>query len=334
MSFNIERGLFKFDFIDHHAILGIPVNADVREVRKRYLKIARNLHPDTIKGASEAEKKLANQLLSKLVNPAYEQLSQNNRDYVVNLGHMGRRLASEKGKVPLTSDVAQKLSKSGPNLDNSYKSLVQNLATKQYDSLDLVLDRIAQISELNMVYLMLSGGKIGAGVAANNGQPGSNQGVKTPAGAAGTSSHPNQGNNPNVPSGTKGSPLPDSGLSRVTEYLRRAEGYLAKQNFAGAVLELREALKLDQNNSRAHTLLGVAYLKQNQATMAKVHINKALQLNPKDELALRGKKHIDGLAQKNNPGGKPPASPKPDQSKPSDKPGGGLFGKMFGPKKK
>jgi curved DNA-binding protein CbpA len=328
MSFNIERGLFKFDFIDHHAVLGVPVNADVKEVRKRYLKIARNLHPDTIKGASEAEKKLANQLLSKLVNPAYEQLSQNNRDYVVNLGHMGRRLASEKGKVPLTSDVAQKLSKSGPNLDNSYKSLVQNLATKQYDSLDQVLERIAQISELNMVYLMLSGGKIGAGVASSTGPtPGSNQGTKTSPG----------GTNSSQPPGgqvAKGNPLPDSGLSRVTEYLRRAEGYLAKQNYAGAVLELREALKLDQNNSRAHSLLGVAYLKQNQATMAKVHINKALQLNPKDELALRGKKHLDGLGQKNNPGGKPPAPPTPDQGKPSDKPGGGLFGKMFGNKKK
>ena len=109
---------------------------------------------------------------------------------------------------------------------------------------------------------------------------------------------------------------------------------MAKQNYAGAVLELREALKLDQNNSRTHTLMGVAYLKQNQATMAKVHINKALQLNPKDELALRGKKHLDGLAQKSNPGGKPPAQAKPEQTKPSEKPGGGLFGGLFGGKKK
>lgn len=330
MSFHIERGLFKFDFTDHHAVLGIPVNADVKEVRKRYLKIARNLHPDTIKSATEAEKKLANQLLSKLVNPAYEQLSQNNRDYVVNLGHMGRRLAAEKGKVPLTTDVAQKLSQAGPNLENAYKSLVISLATKQYDSLDQVLDKIAQISELNMVYLMLSGGKISGGVATGNAQPKSATGK--PAGGPPGGSVGGTGNNQAV---TKGSPLPDSGLSRVSEYLRRAEGYLAKQNFAGAVLELREALKLDQNNSRAHTLLGIAYLKQNQATMAKVHIHKALQLNPKDELALKGKKHLDGLAQKGNSGSKPSVPPKATPSKPSDKSGGsGLFGKMFGPKKK
>jgi len=334
MSFNIERGLFKFDFLDHHAVLGIPVNADVKEVRKRYLKIARNLHPDTIKGASESEKKLANQLLSKLVNPAYEQLSQNNRDYAVNLGHLGRRLAGEKSKVPLTSDAAQKLSQAGLNLDNSYKNLVQNLATKQYDSLDQVMERIAQISELNMVYLMLSGGKIGLGAGGNNKQPLGSQGAKPPAGTP-TSGQPSPGNSAGGTQTSKGSsPLPDSGLSRVTEYIRRAEGYMAKQNFAGAVLELREALKLDQNNSRTHTLMGVAYLKQNQATMAKVHINKALQLNPKDELALRGKKHLDGLAPKSNPGGKPPAPPKSEPKKEPDKPGGGWMGGLFGGKKK
>ncbi|MGB5960372.1 MAG: DnaJ domain-containing protein [Coleofasciculaceae cyanobacterium] len=330
MSFNIERGLFKFDFLDHHAVLGIPVNADVKEVRKRYLSIARNLHPDTIKGASEADKKLANQLLSKLVNPAYEQLSQNNRDYVVNLGHLGRRLAGEKSSVPLTSDAAQKLSQAGLNLDNSYKNLVQNLAKKQYESLDQVLERIAQISELNMVYLMLSGGKIGSGVAANKKHPLGNQAAKAPAAKA-TSGQPGSGNSPNAGT-SKGSPLADSGLSRVVEYISRAEGYMAKKNFAKAVLELREALKLDPKNSRTHTLMGVAYLKQNQATMAKVHINKALQLNPKDELALRGKKHLDSLTQTSS---KPPATPKSEPSKPPEKPsGGGLFGKMFGGKKK
>lgn len=328
MSFTIERGLFKFDFLDHHAVLGIPVNADVKEVRKRYLSIARNLHPDTIKGASESEKKLANQLLSKLVNPAYEQLSQNNRDYAVNLGHLGRRLAGEKSNVPLTSDAAQKLSQAGPNLDNSYKNLVQNLAKKQYESLDQVLERIAQISELNMVYLMLSGGKIGPGAVANKKQPLGNQSAKAPAAQA-TSGQPGSGNSSNA--GTyQGSSLADSGLSRVVEYISRAEGYMAKQNFAKAVLELREALKLDPKNSRTHTLMGVAYLKQNQATMAKVHINKALQLNPKDELALRGKKHLDSLTQTSS---KPPAPPKPEPTK--EKPsGGGLFGKMFGGKKK
>ena len=331
MSFNIERGLFKFDFIDHHAVLGIPVNADVKEVRKRYIQITRKLHPDSCKAETEAEKKLANQLLSKLVIPANEQLSKGYRDYVVSLGHMGRRLAGEKGKIPLSSEAALKLSKAGPNLDNSYKTLVQNIAAKQYEPFDQALDKIAQISELNMVYLMLTGGKIGAGAPTGGGQlvtGGSSNGQGVTSGAKG-----GQGATVGAKGGSvldKAGQLPDSGLSRVSEYIRRAEGYMAKQNFAGAVLELREALKLDQTNSRCHTLLGVAYLKQNQVTMAKVHINKAVQLNPKDELALKGKHHLDGLAQKNNSGGKPPVPPKPDQSKPSDKSGGtGLFRNPF-----
>jgi curved DNA-binding protein CbpA len=335
MSFQIERGLFKFDFTDHHAVLGIPVNADVKEVRKRYLKIARSLHPDSRKSESEAEKKLANQLLSKLVNPAYEHLSQGNRDYLVSLGHMGRRLAAEKGKVAPTSEAAKQLSRSGPNLDNAYKSALQHLTAKQYEALDQVLDKIAEISELNMVYLMLNGGLKGDNVA------------KLPVGGVGSGTKPpgtNVAGQRKSPGSTvaggspvgSASPLPDSGISRAAEYIRRAEGYMAKNNFAGAVLELREALKLDQNQSRAHSLLGVAYLKQNQATMAKVHINKALQLNPKDELALKGKQHLDGLAQKNQGGKQPPkVSPQPEPRKQPDKPsGGGLFGGLFGGKKK
>jgi curved DNA-binding protein CbpA len=289
MSFQIERGLFKFDFTDYHAILGIPVNADVKEVRKRYLKIARNLHPDSKKAGSDADKKLANQLLSKLVNPAYEILSQGNRDYFVSLGHMGRRLAAEGGKISIASEAAKQLARSGANLDNVYKSSLQSIAAIQYESLDQALEKIAEISELNLVYLMLKGGK-GEGIKNASG--------KTPTAASAADERTPAAAVPSGPPVGSASPLPDSGISRAAEYIRRAEGYMAKNNFAGAVLELREALKLDQNQSRAHSLLGVAYLKQNQATMAKVHINKALQLNPKDELALKGKQHLDGLAQK------------------------------------
>jgi hypothetical protein len=273
MSFNIERGLFKFDFTDHHAVLGIPVNADTKEVRKRYLKIARALHPDSSKAESETEKKLANQLLSRLVNPAYEQLSRsNNRDYLVSLSHLGRRLAAEQGKIPVSSDAAKQLTKAGPNLDNLYKTVLNNLASNQYESVDHVLNKIAEISEVNMVYLMLKGSKgetiQGGGVktpttstatatgkpatgAASTGRPTTGAGAgagKTPTGGASGSFGGMSGAN-------TGNTLGDSGVSRVAEYIRRAEGYMAKNNFAAAVLELREALKLDQHNSRCHTLL-------------------------------------------------------------------------------
>ncbi|HEY9749380.1 MAG TPA: DnaJ domain-containing protein [Allocoleopsis sp.] len=337
MSFQIERGLFKFDFTDHHAVLGVPVDADVKEVRKRYLKIARRLHPDSCKAASDTEKKLANQLLSKLVNPAYEQLSQsNNRDYLVSLGHMGRRLASEGTKTPFASEAAKQLFRSGANLDNAYKSVVQKLASTQYDSLDQVLEKIAEISELNMAYLMLSKGE---GIKSSDRRPETRTTRQVPNKDAQTAT-PDKKNvrTPTPPGATAstGSPLPNSGMSRVAEYIRRAEGYMAKNNFAAAVLELREALKLDPNSSRSHSLLGASYLKQNQATMAKVHINKALQLNPNDELALKGKQFLEKLAQQAGGGTQKPASGS-TQSKQPDKSGksggGGLFG-FFGGKKK
>ena len=328
MSFQIERGLFKFDFTDHHAILGIPVDADVKEVRKRYLKIARGLHPDTCKAESEAEKKQADQLLSKLVNPAYEQLSQSNREYAVSLGHLGRRLAAEGGKLPLASESAKRLAQGGANLDNLYKTSVQNLASKQYDPLDQALEKIAEISELNMVYLMLKEGRPGGSgtpKGAGTGAGRTSTGTGTGGGNTSTGTGASAGRTPTgtgaggVSGGSRIPQFDSQGASRVDSYIRRAQGYMEKNNFAGAELELREALKLEPNNSNCHTLLAMAYLKQQgKAAMAKVHFNKALQLNPKDERALKGKQYLDNMAQKNT-GGKQKESPKPEQGKPGDR---------------
>ncbi|MBO1349251.1 MAG: hypothetical protein EBE86_018515 [Hormoscilla sp. GUM202] len=36
MSFLIQKGLFKTDFTDYHAVLGVPVDAEKKEIRKRY----------------------------------------------------------------------------------------------------------------------------------------------------------------------------------------------------------------------------------------------------------------------------------------------------------
>ena len=79
--------------------------------------------------------------------------------------------------------------------------------------------------------------------------------------------------------------------------------------------------------------MGVVYLKQNQTTMAKVHINKALQLNPQEPIALKGKQFLDQMAKKN--GGHPTPAAKNTQGKQANDSGnGGLFGGLFGGKKK
>jgi curved DNA-binding protein CbpA len=324
MSFQIDRGLFKFDFTDYHAILGIPVDADEKEVRKRYLRITRNLHPDSCKADSERGKAFANQLLSKLVNPAYEQLSRGHREYQIRLGHLGKRLAAEGGKIAPKSDLAKQLTQAGVGVDPTYRNALKTLASNQYDELDRVLDKIGEISELNMVYLMLKA-KQGEGVARK--KPVARAGTigkKPPSGAGAERQPVGTGGT----SGNSGSTLSDSGMGRVEEYLRRADGYMMKNNFAGAVLELREALKLDANNHRSHSLLGYAYLKQNQTAMAKVHVKKALQLNPQDERALKAKKYIERLAQQKS-GGKA-ATPSKSSSSQDSSSKSGIFGRIFG----
>jgi len=321
MSFKINRGLFKLDLTDHHAVLGIPIDADTKVARKQYLKIARSLHPDTVKAKSEAEKKQASELLSKLVNPAYEQLSKTSAqaEYQLVLAQTGKRLAGEAEKPKVDSDAAKQLAAAGANIESVYKTAVKQLASSQYKNLAQVLEAIGQLSELNMVYLAQKQG----------------QGVRTARSSAGKTATstspppkvPGKAANQQTASATVPPPTP---TSRIEPYTRRAQEYMNKGNFAKAVLELRDAIKLEPNNSNCHSLLGLAYLKQSQVSMARVHINKALQSDPKDPLALKGKQALDRLAGKTG-GQKSSAS---SAQKKTAKSKGGMFGGLFGGKKK
>ncbi|MBE9115451.1 DnaJ domain-containing protein [Lusitaniella coriacea LEGE 07157] len=320
MSFKIKRGLFKFDLTDHHAVLGIPINADTKQARKQYLKIARSLHPDTVKSKSDVEKKQASELLSKLVNPAYEQLSKSasQNEYQLVLSQTGKRLAGERNKPALESDIAKQLARAGANIDTAYQTALKQLASSQYEDPAQALKTIAEISELNMVYLMC---KQGSGV-----------GVKSKAQPTGSSNA-----SPKSPTGSKppaSAQAQPEKTSPVDPYVRRAQEYIKKNNYAKAVLELRDALKLEPNNSSCHAMLGMTYLRQNQVTMAKVHINKALASNPEEPLALQGKKALDRIMGQTTPSSNK-SSAAASQSKSSQQQSKkGLFGGMFGGKKK
>lgn len=311
MSFKIDSGLFQFDFTDQHAVLGVPVDADITEIRKRYIKIARRLHPDSCTAQSEADKQRASQLLSKLVNPAYEKFSQDRSraEYIVVLKEMSKRLVQEATSIELKNELSKQLSQTN-NIDHFYKTSLYQLAEKQYESFDEVLQLIAQISELNLVYLMRQGAKVFQ--------------MPSPPQSTGTKSGEKMKDTP---------PAPQQEESVVEQYFRRAQALMARNNFAQARVELQDALKLEPNNSRGHSLMGVVYLKQNQTTMAKVHINKALQLNPQDPMALKGKQVLDQVAKKS--GSQPTAASNTTEGKQSDNSGGGgLFGGLFGGKKK
>lgn len=323
MSFQIQQGLFSSDFTDHYAILGISVDADAKEIRKRYLKIARRLHPDSLSSDSEDEKQKASEFLSKLVNPAYEKLSQEREftEYAVVLRLKGQQALRQQETIVLVSEQARQLATTG-NVDQTYKSSLKELADKQYESLDETLDIIGLISELNLVYLMRKGdqGDVKLGQSAKQSPPGASE-------TTSTTRSPSTTRKPSAPP-----PRPES---IVEAYLRRAQEFETKQAYAKAILELRDALKVEPNNSVCHSRLGVVYLKTNQPTMAKIHFNQALKLNPQDSVALEGKRRVDpttGDSAAGNQGakGKGSAASKGDQS---DKPRGGLFG-LFGGKKK
>ena len=331
MSFQVDRGLFKFDLTDHHAVLGIPIGVEGKEVRKRYLKVARRLHPDSCLDESEDYKKFASQLLSKLVNPAYEQLmnDRNRAEHMIVVGQLGKRLMQEQPSLQLQGDLSKKLAKAGSAaLESEYKAALKSVTAKQYDSLEKVLDMIAQASELNMIYLLRKGGhaKKQARSSATRKAPSAGSAASKTGGASGKASAPG-----------KTTKSVEEETSYVTQYCRRAEQLIEKNNFAKAILELRDALKMEPNNSRCHALMGTVYLKQKQSTMAKVHFDKALKADPKNELALKSKEFLD--KQERKAGGKTPAASKSGQSKSgksnkSGKSSSGFLGGLFGGKKK
>jgi curved DNA-binding protein CbpA len=327
MSLKIEQGLFNLDFTDYHAILGVPVDADIKDIRKGYLKIARRLHPDSCAQDAESDRQRAAEFLSKMVNPAYEKLSQerNYSEYCVLLRIKGQQALKQQETVLLTSEPARKLA-AASDIDNFYRITLRNLAEKQYEHLAQVLDLTGQISEMNLIYLMRKEGRgelnLGKKAAIANAA-----GEKAAIAAA-------------------PSPAVQTTNTLVAAYLRRAQEYEKKQDYSRVILELREATHIDPRNSNCHSRLGEIYLKTNQAKMAKIHFTKALELDPKDEAALAGMKKLASAlvgtsalagtsvktaAEKKSGKVDPKANPKSGKVDPNPK--GGLFG-LFGGKKK
>jgi len=317
MSFLIQKGLFNTDFTDYHAVLGVPVDAENKDIRKRYMRIAKKLHPDSSGINSEAEKQLANDLLSKLVNPAYEKLSteKERTEHGVMLRLKGQQAMQQPQMIEqLQSELARQLAQAS-ELEQTYKKALEHLAAQQYEVLDRMQELTGEISELNLVYLMRAQSN---GATVNPTKPA----------AAATASQAPAEKKTEQPLARKKPPK----KSPVEDYYRRAEELVEKENLAGAILELRDGLKLEPTNSKCHSLLGEIYLQQEQRTMAKVHINKALELNPKDEKALAAKKKLEKLKAKKPAAANSSGKSSGKSGKKSESDGGGItiFGIKFG----
>jgi curved DNA-binding protein CbpA len=293
MSFKLNRGLFQFDFTDRHAILGVSVNAEEVDIRERYKTVARLLHPDSAQWKTEEEQNFAIRLFSRLVTQAYGTLSKSSsrEEQSIVLQLLAKRLVEEGSNLEIADPLCQQLYQSGADFEQVYDRTLVEMAKKQYLDLHHSIEAIEQISELNMVYLLRK-------------QLQSVRSTPPPA--------------PSAPATKAAESTADlAKTSPIEGTLRRAEEYASKKNWAKAGLELREATAIEPNSARAHALMGLVYLNQQQATMAKISMKKAIQLNPNDPHVLRIKQEFDRVSSpSNNSTAKVPAK----------KPSEGIFG--------
>ncbi len=312
MVFQIQRGLFSSEFVDYYALLGMPLFSDGKDVRKSYLKIARRLHPDSVILAPR-DKQFAEQLLSKLINPAWECLVQEKSkiEYDLLLRLKAKEAAGNPNSTEGLSSIAQALLDS-LEVESEYRALVQSLTAKQFEHLSQSEELTAQISELNLVYLIKTEGNwtSGGSIAMKfTGKP-------SPAEPEISTAPPSTN-----PSAVR--------QSLADPYFNRAEIAFKRQNYPQAVLELRDALKLEPNNGRSHSLLGMVYLEQKQGTMARIHFDKALSLNASDAMALEGKQMLQKMTSKSST----VATAKGSTNAKDGGKSPGMFGGLFGKKK-
>lgn len=309
MSFEVKQGLFQLEFTDSHAILGVPLNAEFNDIRKRYTRIARRLHPDTCPFDDPKQKELAKQLLAKLVSPAYNRFSKENerKEYALLLKTIGDRAIKERQKLQLQSQAAQQILKA-PDYQTTYSNLLDQLSKKQFETPNETLGVIGEISELNLAYLLRSS------------QRGARPVTQPKVSSAPSGSAPSSTSKTSEAAPKTARPKADS---FVDQACRRAEQLIASQAYSQAVLELKDAAKREPNNSRCHALLGSAYFKQGQPKLANPHIKRALTLDPQQAEALEIKKQLDKLSGS--------TAKSKSSSKSSE---GGLFGGLFGGKKK
>lgn len=304
MSFQLDRGLFQFEFTDRHAILGVGVNAAEADIRDRYQTIARLLHPDSGKWKTDSDRQLAIQIFSRLVTHAYGTLSRPSQreEHNIMLELIGKRLVQEGNKLQIADPLCQQLYQTGNDLDLVYGRLTKQLTTNQYLDISQSIAVVNQLSELNMVYLVRKQLQSVSSV------PPTVMTESTTANATNSAKLPGELNKP----------------SPIEGALRRAEEYISKKIWGKAVQELREAISVEPSNARAHALLGIAYLHQQQSTMARLSINKALQLDATHPQVIQAKQEFDRANSGGNRQNNGKAAPK--------KPGEGMFGGFFGKK--
>lgn len=254
---------------DPYAVLGISVSADDRQIFKRYHTLAKLLHPDRHAKSCNPNPELATAIFSHLINPAYEQLKHQQKRLIAIA--MLRSLAFALEQKPLSSQsaIAQEIMEmSTPQAELFYEEAIACYAEDQYKSLEQFYQVTQQISTLNLVYLRLHKPDLLLTQKAVRIIP---EVEVKPVELT-------------LDEKTDVKPVLTNYAQR---HYQRAIEYVRLAKWSLAVQELRDAIKLEPNNSDYYALLGLVHLKQKFIGMAKVYIHQALKLNPQNSLALK-----------------------------------------------
>jgi len=241
---------------DPYAVLGISVTADERQILKRYHTLAKLLHPDRYTKSHNSDQELATAILSNLINPAYEQLKHTQKRSNAIAGLRSQAKDSKQEAVSAQSLLAQELMEmSALEAQSFYEEAIATYAEAQYKSLHQFYPVTQQINILNLAYLRLY--KLDF--------------------------FPPQQPEPIILE-IQVNPVLKNYAQR---HYQRAIDYVRLAKWTLAVQELRDAIKLEPNNSDYYALLGLVHLQQKFPGMAKVYLRQALKLNPQHSLALK-----------------------------------------------
>jgi tetratricopeptide (TPR) repeat protein len=264
------------EFADPYAVLGISLASDDKRILKQYRNVAKLLHPDRYVGADRGTQEFAGQLLARLVNPAYEQLKQEkNRVEVVAILRLQVKQMMQQGTLVPKTEVARQLMRQPvQSAEIFYEQQVTRLAETLYQSFEEFEPIIQQLRELNLVYMQF---KLGDQSLREKRSGLIQPEVPTPP--------------PTAPTPVTADDLPKSVMDTsarnlyATRHHDRAKQYIDKGAYDKAVLELKDALRMDAQQAEYHALLSYAYLCQDLPGMAKVYCQQALKLEPEHKLA-------------------------------------------------
>lgn len=261
--------------MDPYAVLGVAVTADDRRILKRYRQAAKQLHPDVMINESESDREFAGQVLSRLINPAYQRLKQDKdrAETLATLRLKVRRLTREEKLEPQGEQAKKLMAVPEEEVEVFYEQILVEMAEGQYVTVTTFTEATQAIAELNLIYLRRKMGNLvirekRAGLVA----------------AAAVQS-------PNAP---VAAPTPEAApINYAQRHVTRAKTYIRSQKYSEAIKELKDAVRIEPNNSDYHAMLGQAYMMSKMTGMAKVHIRQALKLNPHHQVALKYAAQLD-----------------------------------------